>query len=85
MKNKINASIKNKKTGRGDIKLGFGGIREVEFIVQAYQLLFGGKDKSLRVIPTLKIMERLRECEYLALDDYENLKAAYIFLRNLPM
>ena len=83
MKNKINASIKNKKTGRGDIKLGFGGIREVEFIVQAYQLLFGGKDKSLRVIPTLKIMERLREYEYLTLDDYENLKAAYIFLRNL--
>jgi len=83
MKNKINASIKNKKIGRGDIKLGFGGIREVEFIVQAYQLLFGGKDKSLRVIPTLKIMERLRECEYLTREDHENLKQAYIFLRNL--
>jgi glutamate-ammonia-ligase adenylyltransferase len=83
MKNKINASIKTKKTGRGDIKLGFGGIREVEFIVQAYQLLFGGKDKSLRVIPTLKIMDRLREYEYLSGDDFENLKQAYVFLRNL--
>lgn len=83
MKNKINASIKNKKIGRGDIKLGFGGIREVEFIVQAYQLLFGGKDKSLRVIPTLKIMRRLRECGYLTEEDHENLKQAYIFLRNL--
>ncbi len=83
MKDKINASIKTKKIGRGDIKLGFGGIREVEFIVQAYQLLFGGRDKSLRVIPTLKIMDRLRECEYLTLDDYKNLKQAYIFLRNL--
>jgi len=83
MKTKINASIKTKKTGRGDIKLGFGGIREVEFIVQAYQLLFGGKDKSLRVIPTLKIMDRLQECGYLTGEDYENLKQAYIFLRNL--
>ena len=83
MKNKINASIKNKNTGRGDIKLGYGGIREVEFIVQAYQLLFGGKDKSLRVIPTLKIMQRLRACDYLTQEDYENLKQAYIFLRNL--
>jgi glutamate-ammonia-ligase adenylyltransferase len=83
MKNKINASIKTKKTGRGDIKLGFGGIREVEFIVQAYQLLFGGKDKSLRVIPTLKIMARLREYGYLTQEDYDNLKQAYIFLRTL--
>ncbi len=83
MKNKINASIKTKKTGRGDIKLGFGGIREVEFIVQAYQLLFGGKDKSLRVIPTLEIMARLREYGYLTQEDYDNLKQAYIFLRTL--
>ena len=83
MKNKINAHLKGKKTGKGDIKLGFGGIREVEFIVQAYQLLFGGRDKSLRVIPTLKLMKRLSECEYLTQDDYENLRQAYIFLRNL--
>lgn len=83
MKNKINDSIKNKKIGKGDIKLGFGGIREVEFIVQAYQLLFGGKDKSLRVIPTLKIMKRLLERQYLTPEDYENLKESYIFLRNL--
>ena len=83
MKNKINASTKNKKIGKGDIKLGYGGIREVEFIVQAYQLLFGGKDKSLRVVPTLKIMARLRECDYLAQEDYENLKQSYVFLRNL--
>ncbi len=83
MKNKINASIKNKNIGKGDIKLGFGGIREVEFIVQAYQLLFGGKDKDLRVIPTLRIMKKLLEREYLTQEDYEHLKQAYIFLRNL--
>ena len=83
MKNKINAHIKGKKIGKGDIKLGFGGIREVEFTVQAYQLLFGGRDESLRVIPTLKLMKRLRECGYLTPDDYENLREAYIFLRNL--
>lgn len=83
MKNKINAHLKGKKIGKGDIKLGFGGIREVEFTVQAYQLLFGGRDETLRVIPTLKLMERLRECQYLTAEDYENLRQAYIFLRNL--
>ena len=83
MKNKINTHNKGKKTGKGDIKLGFGGIREVEFIVQAYQLLFGGRDKSLRVIPTLKLMERLKECAYFTPDDFDNLRQAYIFLRNL--
>lgn len=83
MKNKINARIKGKKTGKGDVKLGFGGIREVEFIVQAYQLLFGGRDKSLRVIPTLELMEKLREREYLTPDDFDGLRRAYIFLRNL--
>lgn len=83
MKNKINESLKRKKTGKGHIKLGFGGIREIEFIVQSYQLIFGGRDKSLRVANTLELLDRLREMEFVKPDDYERLRDAYIFLRNL--
>ncbi len=83
MKQKINASLKGKKTGKGDIKLGFGGIREIEFIVQAYQLLFGGRQPGLRVKNTLALLAKLREAKYLYDQDHDDLKAAYIFLRNL--
>ena len=61
MKTKINLSLKGKKAANEDIKLGFGGIREVEFIVQGFQLLFGGRDKSLRVSNTLRAIRKLRE------------------------
>ena len=57
MKEKINQSIKRKKSGGGNIKLGYGGIREVEFTVQAYQLIFGGRDKSMRIANTLGVLK----------------------------
>ncbi len=83
MKTKINLSLKGKKAANEDIKLGFGGIREVEFIVQGFQLLFGGRDKSLRVSNTLRAIRKLRELGFLAAEDAARLKEAYIFLRNL--
>ena len=83
MKEKINKSLKGKKSGKGNIKLGFGGIREIEFTVQAYQLLFGGREPDLRVKNTLKLMDKLKEEALLTAVDHENLKQAYIFLRNL--
>ena len=42
LKKKVDLDLKQKNLEKGHIKLGFGGIREVEFIVQSYQLLFGG-------------------------------------------
>ncbi|MFQ5450881.1 MAG: bifunctional [glutamate--ammonia ligase]-adenylyl-L-tyrosine phosphorylase/[glutamate--ammonia-ligase] adenylyltransferase [Nitrospinaceae bacterium] len=83
MKKKIDLDLKGKKTGKGHIKLGFGGIREIEFIVQAYQLIFGGQNPDLRVVNTLKLMEKLRSCGFLTEEDFRHLKEAYIFLRNL--
>ena len=47
------------RRGKQDLKLGPGGIREVEFFVQALQLLHGGKDKNLRARGTLPALERL--------------------------
>ena len=82
MKYKINKSLKGKHS-KGNIKLGFGGIREVEFFVQAYQLLLGGRDKSLRVRDSLGAMKTLREKYILTQEGYDSLREAYIFLRNL--
>ena len=82
MKYQINKSLKGKNS-KGNIKLGFGGIREVEFTIQAYQLLLGGRDKSLRVRDSLGAMKILCEKNILTEEDHHKLREAYIFLRNL--
>jgi glutamate-ammonia-ligase adenylyltransferase len=82
MKHKINKSLKGKHS-KGNIKLGFGGIREVEFFIQAYQLLLGGRDKSLRVRDSLGAMKTLCEKNILTQEGHDRLREAYIFLRNL--
>lgn len=83
MKDQINQNLQKKKIRGKNIKLGRGGIREVEFTVQAYQLLFGGKDKGLRTTNTLEILEKLKIGGFIKRDDYKKLREAYIFLRNL--
>jgi [glutamine synthetase] adenylyltransferase / [glutamine synthetase]-adenylyl-L-tyrosine phosphorylase len=82
MKQKINKSLKGKYS-KGNIKLGFGGIREVEFFIQAYQLLLGGRDKSLRVRDSLGALKTLCDKNILTKEDHDRLREAYIFLRNL--
>ena len=81
MKTRINQSLKGKQSG--NIKLGFGGIREIEFFIQAYQLLFGGRNKELRIRGSLKALEILKEKNIIAEEDFLCLSEAYIFLRNL--
>ena len=82
MKHKINKNLKGKHS-KGNIKLGFGGIREVEFFVQAYQLLLGGRDKSLRARDSLGAINTLYEKNILTEEDHDQLREAYIFLRKL--
>ena len=55
----------------------------MEFTVQAYQLLLGGRDKSLRARDSLGAMKTLCEKKILTEEDHDRLRAAYIFLRNL--
>ena len=83
MKNRINKSLKDKNLGQANIKLGFGGIREVEFIIQAYQLLFGGRNKELRIRGSLRALEALKEKNIINEEDFLRLSEAYIFLRHL--
>lgn len=66
-----------------NIKLGPGGIREIEFIAQVFQLIRGGREKSLQLRGTRATLARLAELRLLEPDAVEELLAAYTFLRNL--
>jgi glutamate-ammonia-ligase adenylyltransferase len=65
------------------VKLGPGGIREIEFIVQALQLIRGGRDPELRVRPTVAALEVLAQKNLLPREATRELAEAYLFLRNL--
>jgi [glutamine synthetase] adenylyltransferase / [glutamine synthetase]-adenylyl-L-tyrosine phosphorylase len=64
-----------------DIKLGRGGIREVEFFVQTQQLVFGGRQPGLRGRQTLDMLKGLSDAGWIALDAVTDLSDAYRFLR----
>ena len=66
-----------------NIKLGPGGIREIEFIVQALQLVRGGRESALRERGTLKALAALSTRGLLPAAAVSELTAAYVFLRNL--
>ena len=67
----------------GDVKLGPGGIREIEFIAQALQLIRGGRDAELRIRPTLPALRILAEKNLLPRETARELSDAYTFLRNI--
>lgn len=64
-----------------DVKLGVGGIREVEFVVQCLQLIYGGRHPELDEPNTLRCLERLGELKLLPLKAVSELREAYTFLR----
>jgi len=64
-----------------NIKLGAGGIREIEFIGQVFQLIYGGRDRSLQQRPILTILDVLAERKLLSGYAVTALKNAYVFLR----
>lgn len=66
-----------------NIKLGRGGIREVEFIAQVFQLIRGGMDVRLQERSLLKVLQLLQEGELLSEQAYSNLVEAYRFLRDV--
>ncbi len=64
------------------IKLGPGGIREIEFIVQTLQLIRGGREPQLKVRHCLEALARLAKAGHLSEQTYIELRDAYLFLRN---
>ncbi|WP_199507921.1 MULTISPECIES: bifunctional [glutamate--ammonia ligase]-adenylyl-L-tyrosine phosphorylase/[glutamate--ammonia-ligase] adenylyltransferase [unclassified Psychrobacter] len=78
--------IQNQVAQREDldnIKLGAGGIRDIEFIVQAFQLIYGGRHPELQVKSCLNAMKVLVDLGYIEAKTYRHLSAAYRFLRRL--
>ncbi|MBP2157768.1 MULTISPECIES: bifunctional [glutamine synthetase] adenylyltransferase/[glutamine synthetase]-adenylyl-L-tyrosine phosphorylase [Asticcacaulis] len=65
-----------------NLKLGAGGIREIEFFAQTQQLILGGRDPSLRSRRTLDALDALRRAGHLAPAVAKELKQAYVRLRN---
>ncbi len=65
------------------VKLGHGGIREIEFIVQALQLIYAGKNRDLRGKNTLKALHKLNSYNFLKSKDIICLISAYKFLRKV--
>ncbi|MDP2110358.1 MAG: bifunctional [glutamate--ammonia ligase]-adenylyl-L-tyrosine phosphorylase/[glutamate--ammonia-ligase] adenylyltransferase [Thiobacillus sp.] len=66
-----------------NIKLGPGGIREIEFTAQVYQLIRGGRIAALQQRPTLTVLGELVKNELMTADAQQELAAAYDFLRRL--
>ena len=67
--------------GEREIKLGPGGLRDVEFAVQLLQLVHGRADESLRARGTLEALDALRDGGFVGRDDAVSLADAYTFLR----
>ena len=82
MKALIQREVKRKGM-QGNIKLGPGGIREIEFIAQSFQLIHGGRDRVLQEKSLLTVLKNLQQHSYLPAEAVEELNAAYIYLRNL--
>jgi glutamate-ammonia-ligase adenylyltransferase len=66
-----------------DIKVGRGGIREIEFFAQTQQLIAGGRQPALRVPETLVALQRLSAAGWIGDDVRDDLDAAYRFLRHV--
>jgi [glutamine synthetase] adenylyltransferase / [glutamine synthetase]-adenylyl-L-tyrosine phosphorylase len=80
MKQLISSEL-HKKGMEANIKLGPGGIREIEFIGQAFQLVRGGRDKALQIRPILAVLQLLHERELMPQYVVDELIEAYCFLR----
>lgn len=80
LKQKITLELQ-RKDRLDNVKLGPGGIREIEFIGQAFQLIRGGQEKSLQQRGILRVLDTLGQLQLLPLDIVSQLKEAYCFLR----
>jgi glutamate-ammonia-ligase adenylyltransferase len=82
MKRQIEQELRSPDLIERNIKLGRGGIRELEFIVQSLTLIYGGRDPRLRTAMTLDALVRLESYGYLAGDRAQKLRDSYRFLRD---
>jgi len=83
IKRRIERDIVGHQNLERNVKLGAGGIREIEFVVQALQLLHGARHAFLQETSTLKVLPLLAELELLPRAEVRSLEIAYRFLRRV--
>jgi glutamate-ammonia-ligase adenylyltransferase len=83
MKNRIDRRLRARGQQERHVKLGVGGIRDIEFHIQALQLLYGAQDPWLRERNSLRALHRLAERGYLSWEESGRLARAYTFLRTI--
>ena len=81
MKQMISAEVRRRGL-QDNVKLGHGGIREVEFIAQCFQLIRGGRDLGLQQRELLPVLEECVSLGCLPRSAVDELRAAYLFLRD---
>lgn len=83
LKGRIDEKIAAAQETERHVKLGKGGIREIEFIVQSLQVGFGAKRVAIRERNTIKALGKLYRSKLLTEAEYTTLREAYLFLRDL--
>ncbi len=81
MKALIRREIKQKGM-QNNIKTGPGGIREIEFVAQTFQLVYGGRKHQLQNVSLLKTLNNLQDLSLLSKQEVDKLRASYLFLRH---
>ena len=71
------------RSGQWHVKLGRGGIRDIEFFVQILQLVSAARHAELRTTNTLAVLESLRKLNFIGPEEEQEIRAAYLFLRRL--
>ncbi len=82
MKQKIEREVRRRGL-KDNIKLGAGGIREIEFIVQVFQLIRGGREVSLQQQSLKNLLPEIAKLELLPKEQVQDLWQAYLFLRRV--
>lgn len=83
IKHRIESEVVRSDELDRNVKLGRGGIREIEFVVQTLQVLNAGKQPFLQGAQTLPILEKLAEYRWLERTEAAKLRQAYLFLRDV--
>jgi glutamate-ammonia-ligase adenylyltransferase len=83
MKQKIDHNLTREREGERNLKLGRGGIREIEFFIQALQLIYAGKQPALREKGSMAALEKLVEAGLVRVEEATLLSEAYTFLRTV--
>jgi len=83
IKRRTDKKLQQREEAFRNVKLGYGGIREIEFFVQAFQLLYGGLHPEIRTPNTMVALDRLVDHGFILPKDYRVLKTGYVYLREL--